>query len=440
MSDPVFEAVLTLSPANADNRLSFTLNLYPDDSIQMKNGVAKQLKDCTLAELSAFADSLEADVGHLLEQTIGALVAEPAITVLVENAGDDWLDHIVLFESVDSPVTIIEKPDAAVENEIMLTNEPEAAVSAEITVDPTPKKTTTPKKAATKATTRKKAAPKKKTPAKKATTKKAPAKKTKPKPKPVKKAVKKAPVVEDVPIIEDTSENVVEKAAVATEAPPAPPAPIEDIPIEDIPVREAVAVADSEPIHEEKEAAEPATTAEVVAKTPNRTLGVVSERWLNNTVDILVDEEPLRRMQAHASSSLRREVAGVMLGPIPEKQPNNRYIVHVQDIIIAKHTKMRGASVTYTPESWRYLNDVIMERYPNEEMLMLGWYHTHPGFGIFLSGMDIFIHTNFFTQKWHIAYVLDPVGRKTGFFSWDLDQQKVQPFPFIWPDWAAGTW
>ena len=155
----------------------------------------------------------------------------------------------------------------------------------------------------------------------------------------------------------------------------------------------------------------------------------------------MIDEDPLRRMQAHASSSLRREVAGVMLGPLPEKQPNtNRYIVHVQDMIIAKHTKMRGASVTYTPESWRYLNDVIAERYPEEEMVMVGWYHTHPGFGIFLSGMDLFIHKNFFTQKWHVAYVLDPIARKSGFFSWDSDIKQVKPFPFIWPEWAAGSW
>ena len=27
----------------------------------------------------------------------------------------------------------------------------------------------------------------------------------------------------------------------------------------------------------------------------------------------------------------------------------------------------------------------------------------HPGFGIFLSGMDLFIHQNFFTQIWHVA-------------------------------------
>ena len=157
-------------------------------------------------------------------------------------------------------------------------------------------------------------------------------------------------------------------------------------------------------------------------------------------VDILLDEMPLRAMQAHALSSLDREVAGVMIGRQPEKQPDGRYVVHVIDSIIAKHTVMHGASVTYTPESWRHLNDTLWERYPDESAVMVGWYHTHPGFGIFLSGMDLFIHQNFFTQIWHVAYVLDPRARNSGFFCWNRQKTKVNRYDFQWPDWAAGSW
>ena len=157
-------------------------------------------------------------------------------------------------------------------------------------------------------------------------------------------------------------------------------------------------------------------------------------------VDILLDESALRAMQAHALSSLDREVAGVMIGRRPEKQPDGRYIVHVIDTIVAKHTVMHGASVTYTPESWRFMNDTLWERYPDESAVMVGWYHTHPGFGIFLSGMDLFIHQNFFTQIWHVAYVLDPRARTSGFFCWNRQKTKVNRYDFLWPDWAAGSW
>jgi proteasome lid subunit RPN8/RPN11 len=159
-----------------------------------------------------------------------------------------------------------------------------------------------------------------------------------------------------------------------------------------------------------------------------------------SAVDILVDEPALRATQAHALSSMQREVAGVLVGPRPEKQPDGRYLVHIIDTIVAKHTVMQGASVTYTPESWRYLNDTLMERYPDDTAVMVGWYHTHPGFGIFLSGMDLFIHQNFFTQVWHVAMVLDPRARTSGFFCWDRPKSHVNRCDFAWPLWAAGSW
>jgi proteasome lid subunit RPN8/RPN11 len=161
---------------------------------------------------------------------------------------------------------------------------------------------------------------------------------------------------------------------------------------------------------------------------------------LNDAVDIMFDEHPFRAMQAHAVSSMRREVAGILVGPQPEKQPNGRYVVRVTDSIIAKHTRMSGASVTYTPESWRYLNDKLAELYPDGDAVIVGWYHTHPGFGIFLSGMDLFIHENFFTQPWHIAYVLDPVARRSGFFCWDKLQKRVKEFDLEWPIWSRNSW
>jgi proteasome lid subunit RPN8/RPN11 len=153
-----------------------------------------------------------------------------------------------------------------------------------------------------------------------------------------------------------------------------------------------------------------------------------------------VNESAFRAAQTHAVSTLEREVAGVLIGPHPEKQPDGRYVVHISDAIIAKYTRMQGASVTYTPESWRYVNDKLAEMYPDDEAVIVGWYHTHPGFGIFLSGMDKFIHQNFFTQIWHIAMVLDPLARQSGFFCWDRGLSKVDEYEFPWPVWASGSW
>jgi hypothetical protein len=48
----------------------------------------------------------------------------------------------------------------------------------------------------------------------------------------------------------------------------------------------------------------------------------------------------------------------------------------------------------------------------------VGWYHTHPSFGIFLSHHDLFIHQHFFAQSLQVAYVVDPIQQSRGFFQW----------------------
>ncbi|MCA1557569.1 MAG: hypothetical protein LC731_03400, partial [Acidobacteria bacterium] len=56
---------------------------------------------------------------------------------------------------------------------------------------------------------------------------------------------------------------------------------------------------------------------------------------------------------------------------------------------------------------------------------IVGWYHTHPRFGIFLSEMDVFIQKNFFSEPWQTAFVLDPVQRTEGFFIWSHGEPKL---------------
>src|SRR5436853_28456 len=49
---------------------------------------------------------------------------------------------------------------------------------------------------------------------------------------------------------------------------------------------------------------------------------------------------------------------------------------------------------------------------------ILGWYHTHPGYGLFLSDMVDFIHQSFFSRPWHTAFVYAPQANGGGLFVW----------------------
>ena len=56
---------------------------------------------------------------------------------------------------------------------------------------------------------------------------------------------------------------------------------------------------------------------------------------------------------------------------------------------------------------------------------IVGWYHSHPNFGIFLSDRDCFIQDHFFNGPGQIAYVVDPVNGVEGVFAWRNGQGQA---------------
>ena len=118
----------------------------------------------------------------------------------------------------------------------------------------------------------------------------------------------------------------------------------------------------------------------------------------------------LRNIRRHGKTSMHAEICGVLIGREVEGG------TQVTACIAGDQAAERGASVTFTQETWEHIYKVKDEKYPDDAMV--GWYHTHPGFGIFLSNMDIFIHENFFSAPHQIAWVYDPQSEEEGCFGW----------------------
>jgi hypothetical protein len=47
-------------------------------------------------------------------------------------------------------------------------------------------------------------------------------------------------------------------------------------------------------------------------------------------------------------------------------------------------------------------------------MQIVGWYHSHPGYGVEFSEMDVFIQKNFFSSPTQVGLVTDPLGGHLG--------------------------
>jgi proteasome lid subunit RPN8/RPN11 len=131
---------------------------------------------------------------------------------------------------------------------------------------------------------------------------------------------------------------------------------------------------------------------------------------------IFLDHQPADAIERHALRDTSVELGGILLGYECLDEQTGEPFVWVTQAIEAKHYENTQASFTYTHDSWAEITRERDEKFPDLDIV--GWYHTHPDFGIFLSGHDLFIHHHFFAQPLQVAYVVDPIRQTRGFFRW----------------------
>src|SRR5262245_54249556 len=121
---------------------------------------------------------------------------------------------------------------------------------------------------------------------------------------------------------------------------------------------------------------------------------------------IAIDKKAYAELIAHAKESLDREVCGVLAGHLCEDDEG--LFVSVEAAIRGTAASEASTHVTFTQATWNAIHKVLEEDYP--KLKIVGWYHTHPGFGVEFSDMDLFIQKNFFSGSTQIALVTDPLN------------------------------
>lgn len=129
---------------------------------------------------------------------------------------------------------------------------------------------------------------------------------------------------------------------------------------------------------------------------------------------LFVYESVLEQVLDYSEQDLQRELGGFLVGGLFADR-GHRY-VEVRHFLPAVDARSQAASLQFTHETWSQFSREAEQRYPGE--LLVGWHHTHPNFGVFLSEKDLFIHRNFFREDWHVALVVDPLKQEFGFFQW----------------------
>ncbi|MBI4859043.1 MAG: hypothetical protein HY815_02030 [Candidatus Riflebacteria bacterium] len=144
---------------------------------------------------------------------------------------------------------------------------------------------------------------------------------------------------------------------------------------------------------------------------------------------IFINKRILIEITEYSKTNLSRELGGVLVGGYFSW--NGKPYVTIDAYIAARLGESRSASFKFTHESWHEIGVIKEQKYP--DALLVGWHHTHPSFGIFLSGMDMFIHQGFFNLPWQVALVVDPVADKLGFFQWKNGKVVTCGFHMVIP-------
>lgn len=139
---------------------------------------------------------------------------------------------------------------------------------------------------------------------------------------------------------------------------------------------------------------------------------------------VVIRQSVLDAIKAHGQAHRSVEVCGVFVGDVREM--DGKEVTFATHVIEGEGATHQAGAVTFTADTWTHIQLTMDEQFAEKKIV--GWYHTHPDFGIFLSEMDLFIQEQFFDLQWQIAYVYDPIRDEDGLFTWQDGKTLPEPY------------
>lgn len=129
---------------------------------------------------------------------------------------------------------------------------------------------------------------------------------------------------------------------------------------------------------------------------------------IDNKETVYVSSLALLKMLKHGRAGVPMEVMGLMLGEFVDD-----YTIHVVDVF-AMPQSGTGVSVEAVDDVFQ-TRMMDMLRQTGRDQMVVGWYHSHPGFGCWLSSVDINTQQSFEQLNPRaVAVVIDPIQSVKG--------------------------
>ncbi len=139
----------------------------------------------------------------------------------------------------------------------------------------------------------------------------------------------------------------------------------------------------------------------------------IGERVEENK-NIYISQVVYKEIHKFTKNKTTNESGGMLVGSIIEEFGKTNIVI--SGFVEAKFSEGTPTTLKFTHETWEYVHKEIEKKHKGKKIV--GWIHTHPDFGIFLSEYDKFIQQNFFSEDYQVAYVVDPIQNIEGFYFW----------------------
>lgn len=133
-------------------------------------------------------------------------------------------------------------------------------------------------------------------------------------------------------------------------------------------------------------------------------------------VSIYIIQEVQRSIISYLKQNPRNESGGLLIGyPFVDMDDSNRKFVFITGHFPTNSANFGPTHFSVSPEELFQARPEIEKEFPG--LVVVGWYHSHPGHGIFLSRQDMSIVEKIYNSDWHLAYVVDTLKNEDGFFA-----------------------
>ena len=125
------------------------------------------------------------------------------------------------------------------------------------------------------------------------------------------------------------------------------------------------------------------------------------------------------------------ELGGLLVGSIVGCADSVEGIlaIVVRDAIPSEDYESSAVSLTMSPKVWQSANSGL-----SAEMLVIGWYHSHPNLGAFFSCVDKKTQKDFFNNNYNLGLVIDPVREEEKWYigaeAHEITESQVRTFGF----------